>query len=708
MAYGESFSTSEASLCLANIEFSWAECRNNLQPTYDPRQADVWSLGLVLLNLLYHRNPWSDPSLEDPDFADYVKDPVGFLQDRFEGIGEEVATFLSDRVFCDVLEMEGDAMRRRVSAGEFGRWAGRLVMMMGEGKRKRASVSDHTFQLFSSPSRAIPRSPQQAPLSGLLSQLAPRTLSPQSMDDSPLDLREEVLAKVDEGEEDKLLPLHFPPITNRPNPISMYAASGFDSPLPSPTFHPIKLQLSPPASPVRSTLHDVITGGSAIASLDQEGSIDDREEREGGAVKCWGEPETQNPKSKRRKRGARKGGKTIVTPGEGSPSTPAPLSPASPLVHPTEMSERDRVLDDLAMASQELARELSKSIRSTGTRSTGTQSTSALSSSSISKSATTFDSIKKNKQSSGGVLGKMRSLVKDGNPDLLAFKQRVEERNLAIGAKADTYSAPAKMQGGVSKGNYSANSTRSRGSTTGMNSWSEHSALGESFDEARGRSGGGSNTGTDPWSSASSRRDRLGKHHRIPSPSSSTTRKTLSTTSAASVGGGGGFESRNHTPLSSFSSSGHSAEGGRGDWRQASTSTSNTTATTRVSPRTEDLKSLSHAKAKGVVMKEMSTDTLDLGHFVATPSGTTTVRSSPSPGGGGGGLLPSLPLSVSLSQPKTTTSISSAGTSISPNSQGPVSIAKEKEKEVPVKVNKLAKMLNSISVFNRGQEKHAD
>lgn len=109
---------------------SRAECRNNLRPTYDPRQADVWSLGLVFLNLLYHRNPWADPSLTDPDFAEYVDDPIGFLQNRFEGMSDEVATFLSERVFCDVLEFVDGKQRRRVSAGEFGNWASRLVVMM--------------------------------------------------------------------------------------------------------------------------------------------------------------------------------------------------------------------------------------------------------------------------------------------------------------------------------------------------------------------------------------------------------------------------------------------------------------------------------------------------------------------------------------------------------------------------------------------------
>ncbi|EGG10460.1 uncharacterized protein MELLADRAFT_33808, partial [Melampsora larici-populina 98AG31] len=47
------------------------ECRNNLNPTYDPVQADVWSLGIVLLNLLYHRCPWADPTLADGDFVQF-------------------------------------------------------------------------------------------------------------------------------------------------------------------------------------------------------------------------------------------------------------------------------------------------------------------------------------------------------------------------------------------------------------------------------------------------------------------------------------------------------------------------------------------------------------------------------------------------------------------------------------------------------------
>ncbi|KAI8352223.1 kinase-like domain-containing protein, partial [Mortierella sp. GBAus27b] len=37
------------------------ECRNGVDAVYDVQKADMWSLGIILINLLYHRCPWSDP-----------------------------------------------------------------------------------------------------------------------------------------------------------------------------------------------------------------------------------------------------------------------------------------------------------------------------------------------------------------------------------------------------------------------------------------------------------------------------------------------------------------------------------------------------------------------------------------------------------------------------------------------------------------------
>ncbi|PKC67023.1 kinase-like protein, partial [Rhizophagus irregularis] len=41
------------------------ECRNSTNGTYNPRLADIWSLGIILLNMLYHRSPWADPNPEE-------------------------------------------------------------------------------------------------------------------------------------------------------------------------------------------------------------------------------------------------------------------------------------------------------------------------------------------------------------------------------------------------------------------------------------------------------------------------------------------------------------------------------------------------------------------------------------------------------------------------------------------------------------------
>ena len=114
------------------------ECRNNITETYDPQQADIWSLGIVLLNLIFHRSPFREPNLERCEsFAAYCYDPVGFLMESFEGLTEETARFLSDNVLCNIVTglqeaAEGrEPSKRRISAREFGRWAKTLPAHFG-------------------------------------------------------------------------------------------------------------------------------------------------------------------------------------------------------------------------------------------------------------------------------------------------------------------------------------------------------------------------------------------------------------------------------------------------------------------------------------------------------------------------------------------------------------------------------------------------
>lgn len=738
------------------IGYRNTECRNNLNPSYDPRQADVWSLGLVLLNLLFHRNPWADPSLTDPDFAAYVKDPKGFLQDRFEGIGDEVAGFLSEKVFCDVEEDDGKGGRRkRVSAAEFGRWAGRLVVMMGEvstfslggggemgdadvlfweqGKRKRASVSDHTFHLVSSvarPDAAIVAAARAATPS-LLSQYAPTShssthSSPTShhlLDDLPADLKEE-LPKVDERDElvyspESLssLPLPLFPDPDQsasttiakvpsPKPSPLRTISHHldedDDPLPSPSFPSDNESSSPQRPPLeqrQSSSNISGTSGDDQSHGDEEGN--GGASGSGGDMRCWGESESTNSKSKRRKRGARKG-RSGRLPGDTSPPTPSPLSPGSPLSLSTVDEIHDQTLANLTATSQglqDLAREISKAtVRPS--RSMGTQSASDLrlysstsgSSKTGGKSSTpSISDLKKPAKPGGGVFGRMKGLVMDGNQDLNALKQRAQERNASFGAKADTYSAPAKMQGRGSA--MSGGSYDSRGS---VGSWSAHDAE----ESPRGRSGGG-DLSPDHWSSASSRRERQQRiRHGDFSPASSTRNGTTLSTSS--------FDSRTHTPLSSFSSVAsheisHTLPGSVAtvrDWRQPSphprpfstsrppptsrgtdesqTSTATLSSPPKLAPSLLPPPILVPSKPK---LKDAATDTIDLG--------LTTKPSLPvfPP--------PQAPIAVPLSAPIAIPSKSSTSSS----RVDPAHV------EPPAKSNKLAKMLNSISVFNRSQER---
>ncbi|KAG7094790.1 hypothetical protein E1B28_005605 [Marasmius oreades] len=46
---------------------------------YSPMFNDIWSLGIILLNLATGRNPWKSASASDPTFQAYIRDPFGFL-----------------------------------------------------------------------------------------------------------------------------------------------------------------------------------------------------------------------------------------------------------------------------------------------------------------------------------------------------------------------------------------------------------------------------------------------------------------------------------------------------------------------------------------------------------------------------------------------------------------------------------------------------
>ncbi|KAG2171347.1 hypothetical protein INT43_002969 [Umbelopsis isabellina] len=101
------------------------ECHNPENPNYDAFQADIWSLGIIFINLFWHRSPWSRPDDTCPAYTCFTQNPTDFLMERFEGMTRPIATFLADRVFCS--EKKG-----RVTTGEWMAWCKNLVTMFSD------------------------------------------------------------------------------------------------------------------------------------------------------------------------------------------------------------------------------------------------------------------------------------------------------------------------------------------------------------------------------------------------------------------------------------------------------------------------------------------------------------------------------------------------------------------------------------------------
>ena len=429
----------------------------------------MWSLGIVLLNLLFHRCPWADPTLDDPDYSAFSRDRAKFLETRFQGIGNEIATFLATRIFTDMEEQPGT----RVTAGEFGRWASKLVRYMGEGSR-RASISDATVQLVAS----VRQSPRLVDAKSLYN--SPRARSP----------RHSVQLS---GEDVEASPSRKPlKNSSLPNDLVEELASvglqarqqgGQESLARVLADQMERLEKKVQHLQVDNTAGE---GDTPQGAADQQDAIEDGETGETPEEK---EEKERKERHKRRKRGARKAKAAtqavdgITAAGEEEPDNTSPAVDAlgsgttSPEIHLVETSQH----------IQAFAREISKTTKPPPISTSHSFSP---------DSAAQKDKDKLARPSKSRFSDRFKGAFANGNQDLQAFQQRARERDVALtggGASNPTASAPAKMQHGAFNATGSAG-VSSFGSVGSAGSWSED--------------GGGATT---HWASTGSRRERLDK-----------------------------------------------------------------------------------------------------------------------------------------------------------------------------------------------------
>ncbi|ODO01933.1 serine/threonine protein kinase [Cryptococcus wingfieldii CBS 7118] len=414
------------------------ECRNNLGPTYFPAPADVWSLGIVLINMLFHRNPWKDPAPGDPNFDSFLNDPIAFILTKFTGIGREVASYLADHVLCiDVDE--------RVDAREFARWVKGLPEMIGGRKAMQAMkmlrletqktaggqgpLDKGVF--MKSPIDQVDR-PRKYSTSALTSTAPGISSSPRLSDLPP---PSSLLEQPEEERE-----------PSTPSPEASPPTPPLEPDMASATTSATRDEQTTPADASNFPSPSDYAPSSAALGADE----DDRD--------CSRDRADADSRSlsthKRRKRGVRKG--------------KAAQAAAAAAADPLTQAARDELLKELASASQSLAREMSK---------VHTPSVDVNRIEDFPPLGVTAAQVAAEKKSKWKDMIKLSS---QGNPELAALAKRMKDRD-ADGSM--NLSAPAKLQGGkngaqggASRRHAYTQATMSSGASSGISSFGQASS----------------------------------------------------------------------------------------------------------------------------------------------------------------------------------------------------------------------------------------
>ncbi|KAI9374914.1 kinase-like domain-containing protein [Aspergillus egyptiacus] len=104
--------------CVGSDRYMAPEQYDPANSGYSPAKADIWAIGICLLNVLFARNPFATPTESDILFADYVRDRQS-LFDIFPNMSQDTFEILRTALAIDPerrsLSELGDAVQRAIS-----------------------------------------------------------------------------------------------------------------------------------------------------------------------------------------------------------------------------------------------------------------------------------------------------------------------------------------------------------------------------------------------------------------------------------------------------------------------------------------------------------------------------------------------------------------------------------------------------------------
>ena len=65
-----------------SVRYESPECLFPTTTHYQTLSADIWSLGIILINMITGKNPWCEPSMNDEMYREYLSSP-DFLERHF-------------------------------------------------------------------------------------------------------------------------------------------------------------------------------------------------------------------------------------------------------------------------------------------------------------------------------------------------------------------------------------------------------------------------------------------------------------------------------------------------------------------------------------------------------------------------------------------------------------------------------------------------